>query len=95
MAISTLSILALIVAYMLSIASAGNTVIYSILRKRTDGENLFESEEIAPTFPDQGQEETNSLETKREDLKPKATQTPEGKITMETTQDNEKGKIDD
>ena len=65
------------------------------MRKRTDEENLFESEEITPTFPDQGQEETNSLETKHTELTLRATQTPESKITMETAQDNEKGKIDD
>ena len=63
MAISILSTLALVAAYILSIASAGNTVIYSILRKRTDDENLLENEDLIPTFPDQSQEETDSNET--------------------------------
>ncbi len=35
----------LILAYLLSIASAGNTVIYTILRKQIDGQNLLHTEQ--------------------------------------------------
>ena len=95
MAISILSALALVAAYILSIASAGNTVIYSILRKRTDDENLLENEDLIPTFPDQSQEETDSNETEgNAESVPEVSQTPEGKIAMETVTDNEEGKID-
>jgi hypothetical protein len=95
MAISILSTLALVAAYILSIASAGNTVIYSILRKRTDDENLLENEDLIPTFPDQSQEETDSNETEgNAESVPEVSQTPEGKIAMETVTDNEEGKID-
>ena len=31
----------LVVAYLFSIASAGNTVVYTILRKKIDGHNLL------------------------------------------------------
>jgi hypothetical protein len=95
MAISILSTLALVAAYILSIASAGNTVIYSILRKRTDDENLLENEDLIPTFPDQSQEETDSNETEgNAESVPEVSQTPEGKIAMETVTDKEEGKID-
>jgi hypothetical protein len=95
MAISILSTLALVAAYILSIASAGNTVIYSILRKRTDDENLLENEDLIPTFPDQSQEETDSNETEgNAESVPEVSQTPEGKIAMETVADKEEGKID-
>ena len=95
MAISILSTLALVAAYILSIASAGNTVIYSILRKRTDNENLLENEDLIPTFPDQSQEETDSNETEENaESVPEISQTPEDKIAMETVADNEEGKID-
>ena len=95
MAISILSALALVAAYILSIASAGNTVIYSILRKRTDNENLLENEDLIPTFPDQSQEETDSNETEENaESVPEISQTPEDKIAMETVADNEEGKID-
>ena len=33
----------LVVAYLFSIASAGNTVIYTILRRRVGGDNLLDS----------------------------------------------------
>jgi hypothetical protein len=45
MTLSLLFIAGLIVAYLFSIASAGNTVIYTILRRRIDGENLLEVED--------------------------------------------------
>ena len=32
---------ALVVAHLFSIASAGNTVIYTVLRKKIDGQNLL------------------------------------------------------
>ena len=37
----------LVIAYLFSIASAGNTVIYTLLRKRIDGQNLLEPPETA------------------------------------------------
>ncbi len=43
--LSLLGIIGLIIAYLLSIASAGNTLIYTMLRRRVDGENLLEVEE--------------------------------------------------
>ena len=45
MTLSLLFIAGLIVAYLFSIASTGNTVIYTILRRRIDGENLLEVED--------------------------------------------------
>ena len=45
MTLSLLFIVGLVVAYLFSIASAGNTLIYTILRKQVDGENLLEVEE--------------------------------------------------
>ena len=55
MVLSLLLIAGLVVAYLFSIASAGNTLIYTILRKRVDGENLLEVEEediLDPVVPD-------------------------------------------
>jgi hypothetical protein len=45
MTLSVLFIAGLIIAYLFSIASVGNTLIYTILRRRVDGENLLEDEE--------------------------------------------------
>ncbi len=45
MTLSLLFIVGLVIAYLFSIASAGNTLIYTILRKRIDGENLLEVED--------------------------------------------------
>ena len=50
--VSLLFIIGLIVAYLFSIASVGNTIIYTILRRRVDGENLLEVEEQEDAFPD-------------------------------------------
>ena len=41
--LSFLCIMGLVVAYLFSIASAGNTVIYTILRRRVGGDNLLDS----------------------------------------------------
>lgn len=48
--LALLFIAGLIIAYLLSIASAGNTLIYVVLRKRVDGTNLLvvEEEEVLP-----------------------------------------------
>ena len=47
MTLSLLFIAGLVIAYLFSIASTGNTLIYTILRKRVDGVNLLEVEEEA------------------------------------------------
>ena len=47
MTFSLLFIAGLIIAYLFSIASAGNTLIYTILRRRVDGGNLLEVEDEA------------------------------------------------
>ena len=56
MTFSLLFIAGLVIAYLFSIASAGNTLIYTILRKRVDGENLLEVEDegdvSAPVVPE-------------------------------------------
>ena len=52
MTLSLMFVIALILAYLFSIASVGNTIIYTILRKRSDGENLLEVEEKEDAFPD-------------------------------------------
>ena len=44
MTLSVLFIAGLVLAYLFSIASVGNTIIYTILRRRIDGENLLEVE---------------------------------------------------
>ena len=84
MAISILSILALVVAYILSIASAGNTVIYLILRKKTDDENLLEdTEDLIPTFPDEDQKEKDLDQTQgKTELAPEVPETTQGEITI-------------
>ena len=45
MTLSLLFIIGLVIAYLFSIASTGNTLIYTILRRRVDGVNLLEVEE--------------------------------------------------
>ena len=52
--LSLLFVAGLILAYLFSIASVGNTIIYAILRRRSDGENLLEAEEDEEedSFPD-------------------------------------------
>ena len=51
--LSLLFVMGLILAYLFSIASVGNTIIYAILRRRSDGENLLEvEEEEEESFPD-------------------------------------------
>ena len=45
MTLSLLFIIGLVIAYLFSIASAGNTLIYTILRRRVDGVNLLEVED--------------------------------------------------
>ena len=58
MTLSLLFIAGLVIAYLFSIASSGNTLIYTILRRRVDGENLLEVEDeedvsvpVAPEAP--------------------------------------------
>ena len=58
MTFSLLFIVGLVIAYLFSIASAGNTLIYTILRRRIDGESLLEvgdeedvSGPVAPEAP--------------------------------------------
>ena len=58
MTLSLLFIVGLVIAYLFSIASAGNTLIYTILRRRVDGVNLLEVEDdteasnsVAPEAP--------------------------------------------
>ncbi|MDE0502798.1 MAG: hypothetical protein OXI86_01870 [Candidatus Poribacteria bacterium] len=50
--LSLLFVAGLILAYLFSIASVGNTIIYVILRRRCDGENLLEADEEDDSFPD-------------------------------------------
>ena len=45
MTFSLLFIVGLVIAYLFSIASAGNTLIYTLLRRRIDGGNLLEVED--------------------------------------------------
>ena len=52
--LSLLFVVGLILAYLFSIASVGNTIIYAILRRRSDSENLLEVEEEEDSFPDDG-----------------------------------------
>ena len=58
MTLTLLFIAGLIVAYLFSVASVGNTLIYTILRRRVDGQNLLEVEDeedaldaVAPEAP--------------------------------------------
>lgn len=71
---SILLILLLVIAYLFSIASVGNTIIYTILRRRIDGENLLEVEEgqetsepVATGEPDAQAEETSAKQTDSEE----------------------------
>jgi hypothetical protein len=71
---SILLILLLVIAYLFSIASVGNTIIYTILRRRIDGENLLEvkeeqetSEPAATGEPDAQAEETSAKQTDSEE----------------------------
>ncbi len=50
--LSLLFVVGLILAYLFSISSVGNTIIYAVLRRRSDGENLLEAEEEEDSFPD-------------------------------------------
>ena len=52
MTLSLLFVIGLILAYLFSIASVGNTIIYAILRRRSDGENLLEAEGEEDSFPE-------------------------------------------
>ncbi len=70
--LSILGIIGLIIAYLLSIASAGNTLIYTMLRKRVDGENLLEVEKeqedipTPPTTPNQAESQPEEPSEKGE-----------------------------
>ena len=71
---SILLILLLVIAYLFSIASVGNTIIYTILRRRIDGENLLEVEEeqeapepVATGEPDVQAEETSAKQADSEE----------------------------
>ena len=48
MASTILAIFGLVLAYLLSIASVGNTIIYTVLRYQINGENVLEEEDTAP-----------------------------------------------
>ena len=72
MTFSLLFIAGLVVAYLFSIASAGNTLIYTTLRRRVDGANLLEVEDeaeisdpVAPEIPPS--EDTNPNTTGTEE----------------------------
>lgn len=73
MTLSLLFIAGLVVAYLFSIGSAGNTLIYTILRKRVDGDNLLEAEDeadipdsVAPNAPSpQTTLNSNAVETEK------------------------------
>ncbi len=65
--LSLLFVAGLILAYLFSIASVGNTIIYAILRRRSDGENLLESAEDGDSFPDdEGMQEKEVTEVPSE-----------------------------
>ena len=71
MTFSLLFIAGLVIGYLFSIASAGNTLIYTILRKRIDGENLLDVEDgddipdsvVTDTLPSQTALNPNTVET--------------------------------
>ena len=72
MTFSLLFIAGLVIAYLFSIASAGNTIIYTILRRRVDGGNLLEVEDEAevsdPATPEiPSSEDTNPNTTGTEE----------------------------
>ncbi len=73
MALSLLFIVGLVIAYLFSIASVGNTLIYTILRKRIDRVNLLEvedetedSDSVVPEVPS-SEEPMNSNATETEE----------------------------
>lgn len=73
MALSLLFIVGLVIAYLFSIASVGNTLIYAILRKRIDRVNLLEvedetedSDSVVPEVPS-SEEPMNSNATETEE----------------------------
>ena len=72
MTFSLLFIAGLVIAYLFSIASSGNTLIYTLLRRRVDGGNLLEVEDeaevsgpVAPEAP--SSEDTNPNTTGTEE----------------------------
>ena len=75
MTFSLLFIVGLVIAYLFSIASAGNTLIYTILRRRIDGGNLLEVEDEAEvsappapeTPPSQATLSSNAVEIEEKD----------------------------
>lgn len=73
MTFSLLFIAGLVIAYLYSMASAGNTLIYTILRRRVDGGNLLEVEDEAEVSAPVAPETTPSEDT----LNPDTTGTEE------------------
>ena len=67
MTLSLLFIAGLVIAYLLSIASAGNTLIYTILRRRVDGANLLEVEAEAEVSDPVAPEALSSEDTSNPD----------------------------
>ena len=65
MTLALLCIAGLIIAYLLSIASAGNTLIYVVLRKRVDGTNLLVVEEEEVLLPN-----TSDTSTQQDEASP-------------------------
>ena len=74
MALSLLCIIGSIIAYLLSIASAGNTLIYTMLRRRVDGENLLEVEDekedipTPPTTPNRGEAQPEAGPAEKDEI---------------------------
>ena len=64
--LSFLCIMGLVVAYLFSIASAGNTVIYTILRRRVGGDNLLDSGVENDLLPGETMFRENTEENKSE-----------------------------
>jgi hypothetical protein len=62
MTLSLLFLAGLVIAYLFSIASAGNTIIYTVLRRRIDGQNLLEVEEEEGMSPPELPDSENSEE---------------------------------
>lgn len=73
-ALSLLGIMGLIIAYLLSIASAGNTLIYTMLRRRVDGEDLLDVEEenvdtpTPPETPSQGESQPEAAQPETDEI---------------------------
>jgi len=67
--ITALFVIGMIVSYVASMASVGNTMIYVILRKRHDDENLLEKEEEEEEIPELKPEEEEKKEEKEEEEK--------------------------